>query len=175
MDYPTAPKQSTLTQYSMSASSEDIRCAKEESAKECNRANAIRTVRAAIKNNRDVFAWNWLTRNSDISEDQQRRNKPIITVDENGSDEAFMPKPSRRRYAKPTFTRPPHPTQEYEILECPSSDEEVVVALVMPMHNKTDISIQRDKNHKTHTKAMKLACIKSVSYTHLTLPTKRIV
>ena len=116
----------------MSASRDDKRCAKEESANERDRAKAIHTVRTAIKSNPDVFAWNRLTRNSDISKETQRRNRQIITVDENGSDEDFMPKP-RRRCAKPRFTRPPHPTQDYEILECSSSDEEVVVAQVVSM------------------------------------------
>ena len=100
MDYPASPKQSTLAQYSMSASGDDKHSVQEESANDYSRANAISTVKSAIENNPDVFTWNRMTRNSDITAETQRRNKEIISIDDKDSDDDFMPKPCRR------FTKP---------------------------------------------------------------------
>ena len=55
MDYPTSPKQSTLTQYSMSASGDDKHSVQEEIANDYIRANAISTVKSAIENNHIIF------------------------------------------------------------------------------------------------------------------------
>ena len=135
MEEESSPKQLTLTQYSMNATSDNKRCAEEEKDIRCNRASAICTVRAAIENNPRVFAWKRKSRNDDITEETNRRNAEIMKLDDNCSDDDFMPKP-QRKYTKPTFTRPPHPTQQSIRGGDSSSDDDVVVAQVVKVCNQ---------------------------------------
>ena len=96
MDEQSSPKQLTLTQYTMSPANDDIRCTEEEMDNNSDRAKSIRQVRSAIESNPRIFAWKKQSRNDDITAETNRRNKEIIALDENCSDDDFMPKPQRR-------------------------------------------------------------------------------
>ena len=148
MDEQSSPKQLTLTQYTMSPANDDIRCTEEEMDNNSDRAKSIRQVRSAIESNPRIFAWKKQSRNDDITAETNRRNKEIIALDENCSDDDFMPKP-QRRYAKPTFTRPPHTTQRSQHGVDLSSDDEVVVAQVIKVCNKKlGRGTKRKKHHQ---------------------------
>ena len=135
MDDQLSSKQLTLTQYSMSRTCENDRCAKEEIHNETNRAIAIRSVKSSIKSHSSVFAWNRQSRNDDITEITDQRNKEVIALDDNDSEDDFMPKP-QRKYAKPTFTCSPHPPQCSTTAAEYSTDDDVVVAQVVKVSNQ---------------------------------------
>ena len=105
MDYPSSQKQITLTQHSMSGMCDIKCCDKEEIPNKCNYASVICSVQAAIESHPGVFKWNRQSHNFDMTEETQRRNREIITLDKYDSDNNFLPKP-QCCYAKPTFT--PH-------------------------------------------------------------------
>ena len=110
MDASPLPKQTTLTQYSMSHISRPTHNSETRNDKEKQRNVAMDTVKKAIKSNDFSFRWKNKSRNKEITIHKKQHKEHFDLLQSDNSEDEFEGK-LQHRYYKETHTNAPNHIQ----------------------------------------------------------------
>ena len=123
---PQSPSQLTMTQCICDASDNNPNETDNNAASAQERKDAISELCIAVKNDSGLNKNSRATRNGGIRRDQISCNKEVeqhnflVELADLAESDNDIVKLKKRRFQKPSFTRPPCPTQQETVVDSPS-------------------------------------------------------